>query len=145
MLRIERVKGAVPVLAVAALLMIGGAPAVLAHQCVSVEILRAPDVANPGDLIETESSASNCGDPARGFVLSWVLVSETGDRILLKKTVARIAPGGTIAGLNRLLLPRRLRPGIYDLTYFGEEPSGFTDTDTVRIVIRPRQGGGRGH
>ena len=141
MLRIERVKRAVPVLA---LLMLGGARAVLAHQCVSVEILRAPDVANPGDLIETESSASNCGDPARGFVLSWVLVSETGDRILLKKTVARIAPGGTISGLNRLLLPRRLRPGIYDLTYFGEAPSGFTDTDTVRIVIRPRQGG-RGH
>jgi len=144
MLRIERVKGAVPVLAVAVLLMLGGATAVPAHQCVSVEILRSPDVANAGDMIETESSATNCGDPARGFVLSWVLVSENGDRFLLKKTAGRIPQGQTISGLNRLLLPVRLRPGIYDLNYVGEAPSGFTDTDAARIVIRPRQTG-RGH
>ncbi len=141
MLRIERAKGAVPALAAAALLMLGGAPAVLAHQCVEVEILRAPDMANPGDLIETESSATNCGDPARAFLLTWVLVDANGDRTVLKRAAARIPPGQTISGLNRLLLPRRLRPGVYDLANVGEAPSGFTDTDAVRIVIRARQGG----
>ena len=137
MLRIERAKGAGPVLVVLALLMLGGAQAVLAHQCVAVEILRSPGVAAPGDLIVTESSATNCGDPARGFILTWTLVNEnTGQRIVLKRTVAQIEPGRTITGLNRLLLPARLRPGIYHLVYHGEAPSGFTDSDAARIEIR---------
>ena len=116
MVRMESVKGAVPALVIAALMILGGAPAVLAHQCVSVDILRSPDVAHPGDLIVTESSATNCGDPARGFVLSWVLVNANGDRFLLKKTVAQIEPGRTISGFNRLLLPTRLRLAVSPLT-----------------------------
>lgn len=144
MLRMERAKRAIPVLAIVALLMLSGASAVLAHQCVGVEILRSPDAASPGELIVTESSATNCGDPARGFILSWVLVSENNDqRILLKKTVGKIEPGRTISGFNRLLLPTRLRPGVYHLVFVGEAPSGFTAEDAVRIVIRRRQGPGR--
>lgn len=140
MLWIENAKR--PVLAFAALLMLGGAPAVLAHQCVEVEILRSPDVAVPGELIVTESSATNCGDPARGFNLSWVLVNEKNDqRILLKKTVGQIEPGRTISGFNRLLLPTRLRPGTYHLVLHGEAPSGFTAEDSARIVIRGRTPG----
>jgi len=142
MLRMERAKGTIPVLATFAMLalsMLSGAPAALAHQCVGVEILRAPEAASPGDLIVTESSATNCGDPARGFNLSWVLVNESNDqRVLLKKTVGKIEPGRTISGFNRLLLPTRLRPGIYHLVYIGEAPSGFTAEDAVRIVIRRR-------
>lgn len=143
MLRNERAKGAVPaaILAMLALLMLGGAPAVLAHQCVAVEIVRSPATAVPGEMIETESSATNCGDPARGFGLTWVLVDEKGDRILLKRTAARIPQGQTITVFNRLLLPTRLRPGIYDLAYIGEAPSGFTDTDVVRIEIKRRHRG----
>jgi len=142
MLRIERAKEAVPVLAVAVLLMLSGAPAALAHQCVAVEILRSPDAAAPGDLIVTESSATNCGDPARGFILSWVLVNENTDqRILLKKTVGKIEPGRTISGYNRLLLPTRLRPGIYHLEYVGETPSGVMVNDSARIEIKRRQPG----
>lgn len=144
MLRMENAKRAIPVLAVfamMALLMLSGAPAALAHQCIGVEILRAPEAAAPGDLIVTESSATNCGDPARGFNLSWVLINESNDqRVLLKKTVGKIQPGRTISGFNRLLLPARLRPGIYHLVYIGEAPSGFTAEDAVRIVIRRRAG-----
>jgi hypothetical protein len=142
MLRFERVKGAAPALMVVALLLTG-APAVLAHQCVAVEILRSPESAVPGELIETESSATNCGDPARAFVLSWVLVDAKGDRTVLKRTAARIPQGQTISGFNRLLLPTRLRPGIYDLAYLGEAPSGFTDTDVARIEIKRRRQHGR--
>lgn len=141
MLRKERVKRAIPALAFAMLLMLSGAPAVLAHQCVAVEILRSPDAATPGELIVTESSATNCGDPARAFQLTWMLVSENNDyRILLKRTVAKIEPGRTITGLNRLLLPTRLRPGIYHLVYIGEAPSGFTANDAARIEIRAGRG-----
>jgi hypothetical protein len=140
MLRIERAKGAIPVLAFA-MLLLSGAPAVLAHQCVAVEILRSPDAATPGDLIVTESSATNCGDPARAFQLTWMLVSENNDyRILLKRTAAKIEPDRTITGFNRLLLPTRLRPGIYHLVNIGEAPSGFTANDAARIEIRARRG-----
>ncbi len=143
MLRIERVNGTVPALAILAILalLLAGAPAALAHPCVSVEIVRAPDAAVPGEMIETESSAANCGDPARGFGLTWVLVDEKGDRTLLKRTAARIPQGQTITVFNRLLLPTRLRPGIYDLAYIGEAPSGFTDSDVVRIEIKRRRHG----
>lgn len=146
MFRIERAKGAIPVLAVAMLLMLmlSGVPAALAHQCVAVEILRSPDAATPGDLIVTESSATNCGDPARGFQLTWMLVSENNDqRILLKRTVGKIEPGRTITGFNRLLLPTRLRPGIYHLVYIGEAPSGYTANDAARIEIKGRRKPGR--
>jgi len=130
-------------MAIVTLLLIGGVPAVMAHQCVAVEILRSPDAAVPGELIETESSAANCGDPVRAFVLSWVLVDEKGDRTVLKRTAARIPQGQTISGFNRLLLPTRLRPGIYELAHLGEAPSGFTDTDVVRIEIKRRRQHGR--
>jgi hypothetical protein len=143
MLRFERVKGAAPAMAVATLLVIGGTPPLLAHQCVEVEILGSPASAVPGELIETESNAANCGDPARAFVLTWVLVDEKGDRTVLKRTTARIPQGQTISGFNRLLLPTRLRPGIYDLAYLGEAPSDFTDTDVARIEIKRRRQHGR--
>ncbi len=136
-----RLKGTVPAPAILALLMLGGGQAALAHQCVSVEIVRSPETAAPGEMIETESTAGNCGDPARGFGLTWVLVDPKGDRTLLKRTAARIPQGQTITVFNRLLLPARLRPGIYDLSYVGEAPSGFTDNDVVRIEIKRRRHG----
>jgi hypothetical protein len=138
MLRIDSVKRAAPVLLA---LLPGIAAAARAHQCVSVEIVRSPETATPGEMIETESSATNCGDPARGFGLTWVLVDPKGDRTLLKRTAARIPQGQTITVFNRLLLPARLRPGIYDLSYVGEAPSGFTDNDVVRIEIKRRRHG----
>ena len=144
MLRMKREHGSMWMGAVAMVLLLGGASAALAHQCVGVDVLRSPDAAAPGDLITTESSATNCGDPARGFLFSWVLVSENGDqRILLKRSVGRIEPGRTITGLNRLLLPTRLRPGIYHLVYIGETPSGVTAEDRARIEIRRRPATGR--
>jgi hypothetical protein len=139
MLPTVRAKGTfvAAVAAVAVVLALSGAPAARAHQCVEVQILRAPAAAAPGALITTQSSATNCGDPARGFNLSWVLVSEKNDqRFLLKKTVGKIEPGRTISGFNRLLLPAQLRPGVYHLVLAGHAPSGFVDREAVRIVIR---------
>ena len=73
-----------------------------------------------------------------------MLVSENNDyRILLKRTVAKIEPDRTITGLNRLLLPTRLRPGIYHLVYIGEAPSGFKAEDAARIEIKGRRPPGR--
>ncbi len=127
-----RIAGAVLALLVAA-------TAARAHQCVEVEVLRAPDSAPAGSLIVVEASVTNCGDPARGFILSWVLVGENGDRMQLNRAVAQIEPGRTITGVNRLLLPTRIRPGVYHIGLVGETPSDFTDSDLVRIeVTRPR-------
>ena len=118
--------------------VLGAAPAAWAHQCVDVEILQSPERAAAGTVLVVRGTATNCGDPARGFWLSWVLVAENGDRILLKKSVGQIEPGRTIAGGSRLMLPVRLRPGIYQLGFVGEAPSGFTDTDLVRLEITQR-------
>ena len=123
----------------ALLALLAVVPAAQAHQCVDVEVLRAPDSAAAGSMIAVEASATNCGDPARGFILSWVLVAENGDRLQLTKSVAQIEPGRTLSGANRLLLPARIRPGVYNLGLVGEAPSGYTDSDLTRIEItRPQ-------
>jgi hypothetical protein len=117
--------------------MIAAAPAARAHQCVDVDLLRAPDRAQAGEMIVAEGSVTNCGDPARGFLIAWVLVDQLGDRIQLRRTVAQVEPGETETGFVRLLLPERLRPGMYALVMVGEAPSGFTDSDVQRIAIGP--------
>ncbi len=125
---------------VAALALVGllaAAPAARAHQCVDVDLLRAPDRAQAGEMIVAEGSVTNCGDPARGFHVAWVLVDQLGDRIQLRRTVAQVEPGETQTGVVRLLLPERLRPGLYALVMVGEAPSGFTDSDAQRIAIGP--------
>lgn len=130
-----------PAIVVAAALAVALAVplAAAAHQCVDVEILRAPEVAHPGELIHVEGWAQNCGDPARAFRLTWVLVDEIGDRQQLSSQAVQLAPGEAETAVVRLLLPRDLRPGHYGLVLVGQAPSGFTDRDAVRIAIRKRQ------
>lgn len=115
-----------------------------AHQCIDVEVLDAPDLAHPGDLIHATGWAANCGDPARGFRLGWVLIDQMGDRIQLAAEVVQLEPGEAQTAVARLLLPTRLRPGVYRLALVGQAPSGFTDSDSVRLRIRPvpERGGG---
>lgn len=113
------------------------APAVQAHQCVDVNVVRAPDTATAGSLIHVEGAVTNCGDPVRGFVTTWTLVSESGDRThLMRRVVVQVHPGRTLTGVSRLMIPRGVRPGTYDLILTGQAPLGFTDSDAVRIEIR---------
>lgn len=114
---------------------LAAAPVARAHQCVDVDLLRAPDRAQAGELIVAEGSVTNCGDPARAFQVAWVLVDEMGDRITLRRTAAQVAPGRTETGSVRLLLPTRIRPGVYTLVIVAEAPSGFSDNDGQRIEI----------
>lgn len=115
-----------------------------AHQCVDVEILRSPDVAHVGELIAVEGWAANCGDPARGFQLTWVLVDQTGDRFQLAAEVIQLEPGRSETAVVRLLIPTRLRVGHYRLALVGVAPSGFLDQDLARIAIRKAPAGGGG-
>ncbi len=131
---------AVPLTVAVLAAVLAAAPAAFAHQCVEVDLLRAPDRAEAGELIVAEGSVTNCGDPARGFLVAWVLVDEVGDRITLHRNVTQVEPGRTATGTVRLLLPARLRPGIYTLVLHGEAPSGFTDNDGQRIAIGPGRG-----
>ena len=126
--------------ALALVASLAAAPAAQAHQCVDVDLLRAPDRAQAGDMIVAEGSVTNCGEPARGFLLAWVLVDDVGDRITLHRNVAQVEPGQTSTGSVRLLLPTRIRPGVYTLVLHGEAPSGFTDSDGQRIEIGPSRG-----
>lgn len=108
-----------------------------AHQCVEVDIVRAPETAAPGAFIAVEGAVTNCGDPVRGFVSTWTLVSVTGDRThLVRRVVVQVHPGRTLTGVSRLAIPRGVRPGTYDLVLTGAAPLGFTDSDAVRIEIK---------
>jgi len=118
--------------------------AAAAHQCVDVDILRAPEVAHPGALIHAEGWAQNCGDPVRAFRLAWVLVDEMGDRQQLSSKALQLVPGEAESAVVRLLLPRDLRPGIYSLVLVGQAPAGYTDRDAVRLAIRRRNDAGGG-
>ena len=125
-------------------LLLLAAPAARAHQCVEVDILRAPETAAPGSLIHVEGAVTNCGDPVRGFVTTWTLVSVSGDRThLMRRVVVQVHPGRTLTGVSRLMIPRGVRPGTYDLILTGQAPLGFTDSDAVRIEITRGRGAGR--
>jgi hypothetical protein len=115
-----------------------------AHQCVDVEILESPDLAHPGQLIHVTGWIKNCGDPARGFRTGWVLVDQMGDRIQLAGGPVQLEPGEAESETVRLLLPDRLRPGIYQLVLVAQTPTGFTDSYGVRLAIRPARGGQEG-
>ncbi|HEX9671233.1 MAG TPA: hypothetical protein VGC93_17325 [Thermoanaerobaculia bacterium] len=121
--------------ALALVAALAAAPA-FAHQCVDVDLLRAPDAARPGGVILVEGSVTNCGEPARGFLITWWLVGDHGDRHLLRRAVSQVRPDQTLTGTVRLMIPVRIRPGVYDLVMLGEAPSGFTDSDAQRIAIR---------
>lgn len=116
--------------------------AAAAHQCVDVEILRAPEVAHAGTLIHVEGWVQNCGDPVRAFRTAWVLVDEMGDRQQLASHAVQLVPGEAAAEVVRLLLPRDLRPGVYSLVLVARAPAGFTDRDAVRLAIRKRDDAG---
>jgi len=115
-----------------------------AHQCVDVEILRAPHVAHAGTMIAAAGWVKNCGGPVRGFRIAWVLVDELGDRIQLAHRAVQLAPGEEVHGVSRLLLPDDLRPGVYALVLVGKTPNGRGDRDARRIAIRPAQDAGEG-
>ena len=138
MIQIRQRPGLAAAAAMALLLL--AASGARAHQCVDVEILRSPDSAAPGAFIAVEGALTNCGDPARGFVTHWTLVSEDGNRIhLLRRAVVQVHPGRTLTGVSRLMIPRDVRPGIYHIVLTGEAPSGFTESDAVRIEIARRR------
>ena len=126
-----------PAALAAVLLALAAAAPAAAHQCVEVEILRSPRVAQVGDLIVVAGAIANCGDPARAFHVSWVLVSDEGDRTLLRRAAVMVEPGNRVSGTHRLLLPSDVRPGHYGLALVGRAPSGFTDTEIARIALRP--------
>lgn len=134
----------IPIL-LAGLLCLAVLPAAArAHQCIDVEILAAPEVAHVGELIHVTGWALNCGDPARGFRLGWLLVDQMGDRIHLGGGAVRLEPEASETKEVRLLLPTRIRPGLYTLVLAGQAPSGFSDQDAVRLRIRkaPARGDG---
>ena len=122
-------------------LLLAAVPAA-AHQCINVEILRAPNRAEAGEVIHVENAVINCGEPARGFLLTWALVSEAqGVREVLRRVHVELRPDEREHGHVRLWIPDDIEPGRYALVFTGKTPSGFKDRDLHRLsIVRDGEG-----
>lgn len=106
-----------------------------AHQCVNVNLRQVPASAAAGEVFSVAGGVHNCGEAVRGFLITWTLVGQDGDRVILRRAVAHVEPGETASGSVRLMIPDNTRPGAYRLVMSGKAPSGFVDRDAKRIRI----------
>jgi hypothetical protein len=125
-----------PGLAVAfiALILVGGAVALHAHQCVDVTLTGSPASASAGSQISVTGTLRNCGDPAAAFEVSWILSGE-GRRLVLSQKLVGADPGQTVDVGETLFLPAGLPAGSYTLSLVGVAPSTFTDSDRAPLEI----------
>lgn len=123
-----------PTLALVLLVLLVLAQPAAAHQCVDVTITSSPSSGDAGGQIAVSGTVENCGDPASGFDVSWILAGN-GRRITLSSQIVVAAQGETVAISDTLFLPANLSPGDYTLVLKGVAPSTFTDTDRAPLTV----------
>jgi hypothetical protein len=123
-----------------ALLGLAAAAGAWAAPCLEAEIVEAPANATVGELFPVKGAIKNCGDRPAGFVVSWLLVSESGDRIVLARRAVSLNAGRTLVLRARLLVREAVHPGHYDLTLYAEGRRGLAASDSSPIIIHPDSG-----
>lgn len=123
-----------------ALVGLAAAAGAWAAPCVEAEIVAAPANATVGELFPVKGAVKNCGERPAGFLVSWLLVAENGDRVVLARRAVSIPPGRTLPLRARLLVREAVHPGHYDLTLFVEGRRGASASDSSPIIVHPDTG-----
>jgi hypothetical protein len=111
-----------------------------AAPCVRAEIVDAPTDATVGELFAVKGAVHNCGDRPAGFVVSWLLVDEGGDRIVLARRAVQLHAGRTLHIRTRLMLREAVPPGLYELVLHADGRRGVADSDASALLVHPDEG-----
>jgi uncharacterized membrane protein len=105
-----------------------------AHDVAVTGLTAAPNPVKAGSVVTFSYTVKNLGN---GTERNIVFRLKYGERVISRpQTIPALEPGGETAGSVALTIPRRQRPGDYDITGEVQAVAGETNVDNNRKTVK---------